>query len=334
MINLQQIEAGLKMVDEQIRMLSSMIPLLREIRQSIDEIKRGQERQYSYELQKVSVAVGELTSQFVRYGVPNADRYQKEFEELRSSINRDDWPNAVDPELICDNEEKTAERSAGILDLLIGEHLKGKSFLDYGCGDGSVVFTARSHETRLSIGYDIDLSKIKYEGEFTSEFEEIKRKGPYDVILIHDVLDHAIKLDPIQILIQAKSVLAYGGRIYVRNHPWCSRHGAHLYEKKNKAFLQLVFDSSELVRIGGLVPEQNVKIMRPIETYRHWFVESGLTIVCETPIRDAIEPFFRTPSIATDRIKAHFEDEADMKNQLEISFVEYILRDDSAHHLI
>ena len=50
----------------------------------------------------------------------------------------DRWPEAVNPNLICDinSDEDKSERGRGIIDILIEEDLKDLKFLDFGCGEG------------------------------------------------------------------------------------------------------------------------------------------------------------------------------------------------------
>lgn len=335
MFDLQKIEEISKGVDEHLRKLESMMGLMREIKYSLDELRHAQERIYSFELQKVKIEVSDLSEQLRKHGLPQTDKYGKEIQELRKILENEDWPIAVEPECICDTEEKVYKRADIILDIVIGEHLKNKRFLDYGCGSGHTVLKAKEREASLALGYDVDLSKVKLNySDFTCDFKVVKQNAPFDIILLNDVLDHAVVIDPIQILLQVKSVLSPKGRVFVRNHPWTSRHGGHLYEKKNKAFLHLIFDSVELSRIGGLECEPNIKVRDPIATYRHWFNETGFKIISELPIKEKIESFFTNPSLVNERIKKLFDNDTKMKNELEISFVEYVLECDSNEHII
>lgn len=326
MFDLQKIEEISKGVDEHLRKLESMIGLMREIKNSLDEMRHSQERNYLFELQKLRIELGNIGDQLKNNGIAQSDKYGREIQEIRNILNSEEWPIAVDPESICDTPEKASERAENILDIVIGEHMKNKKFLDYGCGEGHTIQKAQEREALITIGYDVDISKINFEkNNFTNDFSVVKTMAPFDIILLHDVLDHAVIIDPIQILNQVKSVLSPKGKIYIRNHPWTSRHGGHLYTKKNKAFLHLSLDSVELMRIGGLECDVNIKVKNPLETYRYWFEEAGLKIINEYIIREKVEDFFTKPSLINERIKKNFDNEISMINQLEISFVEYIL---------
>jgi 2-polyprenyl-3-methyl-5-hydroxy-6-metoxy-1,4-benzoquinol methylase len=320
MLDMNKIEEICAGVDEHLRRLEAFAGQLRDIKSSLDELRLGQERQYMHELKSLRREFGDITEQLAKRGLPRANEYERELQEVRQLIDSPEWPAAIDPELICITDEMAAVRAGSILDLLVAEHLKGKRFLDYGCGAGHTVAAALSREAAVAVGYDVAPAP-----GVTTNFEGVRSNAPYDAVLLHDVLDHAVVIDPIQILQQVKSLLAPRGRVYVRNHPWSSRHGGHLYTKKNKAFLHLVFDEIELTRIGGLACDHNVRVVSPLETYRHWFAEAGFRVLSEIPIRDAVEPFFLLPSAVNTRVARHFPNAAAMQAHLEVSMVEYVL---------
>jgi len=114
--------------------------------------------------------------------------------------------------------------------------LFNKNFLDFGCGDGSCVTIAKDI-ARTAIGYDCvkndcwRLEKL----DCTDDLNIVKARGPYDIILLHDVLDHTP--DPDKILETVYQLLSEDGIVFVRNHPWTSIHGGHLYYSINKAFV-------------------------------------------------------------------------------------------------
>jgi SAM-dependent methyltransferase len=326
MLDLEKIDQILKTADEHLRKLESQAGLIREVVSALNEIRHAQEKNYLYELQRLRLDFAEVVDQLKKRGLSQSDKYEKELQEIRTILDTHEWPIAVDHSCICDDEGKAVLRADSILDLLVGEHMKDKRFLDYGCGKGHVVMRAKTRDTRLSFGYDVDLSQCTFPREFfASHFEKVREQAPFDIVLLHDVLDHAVLMDPIQILMQVKSVLAPRGRVYVKNHPWSSRHGGHLYLQKNKAYLHLVLDSVELSRAGGLQCEPNVRVLKPLETYRHWFSQAGFHVASEIPILDQVEPFFTDPGIINNRLKAHFDNQATMINHLSVSFAEYIL---------
>ena len=332
---IKQLSVGL---DIHLRKLETFIPVLRDIKASLDELLHAQENKYLYELGKLRREIINVNEELKKRGLPFANEYELELQGLKEMLDSGDWPAAVDPEQICadDDSEKKVIRANNILDLIVVENLKDKKFLDYGCGSGEVVLEASKKEAN-AIGYDINPSKFEPHDLLTADFEAIRKLAPFDVILVHDVLDHIEHIDPLQALFQIKEVLSPHGRVYVRNHPWSSRHGGHLYNTKNKAFMHLVFDEIELTRIGGYATDYNIRVTDPLGTYRYWFNETGFSIKEEYPIIHEVEKFFTQPSIVWEKLKHHWPDSETQINFLEIEFVEYILEIDKKeidHNLI
>lgn len=242
-----------------------------------------------------------------------------ELTNLRMLARSDAWPEAVPPDLICaDNEKGTQAR--GILREFITTSIQNKRFLDFGCGEGYITKSAKKDFGALfSVGYDIKQNSLWDETAiFSNDFKKIKEHAPYDVIMAFDVLDHA--KNPIEALKQMKLVREQiYGRIFVRFHPWTSRHGSHLYKDLNKAYLHLIFDDKELASLGLMNQETN-KSINPLEEYRIWIKEAGLTVLEEKPIIQPIEIFFTKNPILARRIK-NYNNEI-----MELQFVDYILK--------
>lgn len=310
-------------IDEHLRKLEGMIGVLREIKASLDEQRHAREDQYAYEQKQLRREIEDLTGTLRRYGLPQYNQYERKLNEVREMIDNPTYPIAVDPDCMCTTEEMAQECAEGIIFQLVIDNLQGKKFLDYGCGAGHVVKEASRNEA-IAVGYDINQS-FKSE-QILCHFNEVVEKGPYDVILMNDVLDHIVSIDPIQALQQAKRVLAPNGKIIVHNHPWCSRHGGHLYLQKNKAFLHLVLDEIELARSHGINSEPIQRITTPLETYAYWFKEAGLKVESEYTKINKVERIFLDPSPLHDRIKSRWNNEENIEKHMEISFVDYVLR--------
>lgn len=312
-------------LDDHLRKLEGMTGILREVKATLEELRLSQEQNYLYELQKVKREILDLTSELRKHGLPESSQYERELSAIREFLTNGEWPLAVDPSCIANNEEKINKRADAVLDMFVGS-VKGKKFLDYGCGDGINIEKALQREADLAVGYDVDPSKTKLESPlFEHNFEKIRSMGPFDVVLINDVLDHIVMIDPIQAMRQVRSVVAPKGRVFLRCHPWSSRHGGHIYMRENKAFLHLIFDQTELLRIGGWSADHNIKVINPIDTYRFWFSSSGFKIKSEIPIVNKVEEFFLKPSIINERLIKIWPNEEEMRKNLEISFVEYVL---------
>lgn len=82
-----------------------------------------------------------------------------EFEILKAFLNSGEWPQAVNPEVICsvNSKEDKLERAEGILNIVVNADLIGKKFLDFGTGEGHVPFKAQEQKVKLSVGYDLDI---------------------------------------------------------------------------------------------------------------------------------------------------------------------------------
>ncbi|NBT57225.1 methyltransferase domain-containing protein [bacterium] len=238
---------------------------------------------------------------------------EAEFKVLKGLLESDQWPEAVFSLQIADenSESDKAERAEGIADILLPP-FSGKKFLDFGCGEGHVAKYVSS-EAAVSVGYDITRShssKIDWENKkdnllLTTDFNKATSEGPYDIVMIYDVLDHS-SVDLSEILEKAKSVLAEDGKIYLRCHPWTGRHGGHAYRKINKAFVHLVFKEDELEEMGVKL-EWNRKILFPIGTYNKAIEEAGLVRESEPEVdTQEVESFFEENPLVKSRILAAF----------------------------
>ena len=235
----------------------------------------------------------------------------------------EEWPEAAPQFLICeDSETDKLERAEGILDY-IGDDLKGKKVLDFGCGEGHV--SDKAAETALlSVGYDLIQPSFNSNKEnciLTSDFSKVTENGPYDLIVLYDVLDHC--QDVVDALNQVKSVSHPKTKIFVRCHCWMSRHGAHLYKQLNKAWVHVFFTKEELAEMG-LKMDFTRKYFAPMNEQNSWFKKAGLTVVSSDVIKSAVEPFFRRPELAK-RIPAEYGKEFP-EWQMSQTFNDYVLK--------
>ena len=167
----------------------------------------------------------------------------------------------------------------------------------------------------------------------TSDFEEVTRHGPYDVILLYDVLDHIIDEDPQTIKESIYGVLKDNGKVHIRCHPWCSKHGTHAYKSLNKAYIHLFFSPEDLAGMGiRTIPTR--KIIHPITTYDDWFSKAGFKKIESNVLRDNVEPFFEQEDVLCKIIKDHWKDSYEERLssgkvfprfQLEASFLDFVL---------
>ena len=118
------------------------------------------------------------------------------------------------------NDDECYERADYILNDVVKFDLKGKKFLDFGCGAGHVADLA-SKVAASAYGFDISRHKNEIWNSnsinITSNWSNILSNGPYDLILAYDVFDHS--KSPMNDLIRLFSVLKPGGKAFFRLHP-------------------------------------------------------------------------------------------------------------------
>ena len=226
------------------------------------------------------------------------DKFSDDAKPLVELLFSADWPEAVADFLICqDLEEEKQERAEGILEF-IGENYFNKKVLDFGTGEGHVA-KELAKTASLAVGYDIKKSgSLPWEMNnnllLTTDFNEVAAKGPYDLVILYDVLDHCV--DPIDALKKVASVVNSESKVFIRFHSWMSRHATHLYKKINKAWIHLVFTDEEFA-LMGIKQDFVYKYFLPIITQTQWIELCGFTIINQDLVRTNVEPFFWRPEI-------------------------------------
>jgi 2-polyprenyl-3-methyl-5-hydroxy-6-metoxy-1,4-benzoquinol methylase len=249
--------------------------------------------------------------------------------EIKSLLDSAEWPAAVAPQLICDddNEQDKFNRAKGIISVYLDELVENKKFLDFGTGQGHLPLAAKLNQAKVAVGYDLhDNFTVANDTDLTltTNWQTVMHHGPYDIITVFDVADHLINETMVNVLLNLKTVLAEGGKIYVRYHPSISRHGGHLYKKINKAFAHLILSDEQ---IKGLlpqyVPEKINPVVDPIRSYSPLPAMAGLKIHKEKIQETEVEPFFEQKIIA-DKILANTGLTTLPKMQMKIDFVDHV----------
>jgi hypothetical protein len=266
-------------------------------------------------------------------------RMPNDANDLEAIIKSEFWPEAIENQTIVRSEEAIKRRAKSI----IGSFARAcgsTKLLDYGCGNGSCVDAANSLPSRINhvnasspitVGYDINRHADweKSSSLITDDFGTVMDYGPYDMILLYDVIDHIEENKINDVITLLRSVSNKGAYWKVRCHPWTSIHGGHLYENLNRAYAHLFMTEDQLSKFKT---EFVRKIYNPIETYNRLWNQHELTVVesniHKTNIND-IEAFFSE----TDILK-HLNQNIDIKKTikdsiLQIEFVDYTLRADS-----
>jgi len=246
----------------------------------------------------------------------------EEIEYLESKLS--DWPEAVASAMICDDtsEQDKTERAIAIIEEFVGDsnlltHLK---VLDFGCGEGHVAKKMAESGAQISMGYDIVTPGVPSEGAYvaTTSWEDVLKQAPYDLILLYDVIDHVIDVQ--DVLLKIKSVVKFNTIVIMRCHPWCSRHGGHLYKQLNKAYSHMVFTSEELASMQCVV-DNGIKIAHPSKEYKSLFEQAGLKILQQDVITEEMDKVLFNDPIIRKRLKASNVE----KSEAEISFIDFRL---------
>lgn len=246
--------------------------------------------------------------------------------KLKSFLYGETWPAANDPEYEanCDFVKKAFLDS----ELTNRTISKNEKFLDYGCGNGNCISTIAQNYDCKCFGYDIfqhenwaNLENIN----FTNSYEELMSSGPYDVVMINDVLDDVRGESPVVFLNKISSVTSADAEFYVRCCPWISISGNEICTKLNKAFVHLVFTEEELNDIDPLVSNHRFPITTPIKTYANYFEKSKLKIVYAKKTIINVDQFFKNNFFIRDRIIENTKCKEFPEYQMSIKFIDYLL---------
>ena len=236
------------------------------------------------------------------------------------------WPKLSDCHLLYNiNSDDLRKKNLSIIDII--DHPTEKvsikendKFLDYGCGEGFCLPLISEIYGCSCFGYDIIKSKFWSDSKkikFFSSFEKILENGPYDSIMIHDVLDKVEKESPIQFLKNVSSLLARDGKIYMRCYPWISMQGGDLSRKTDRAFAHLVFkENSE---------DNNLFVVNPLKTYANFFSMSNLKMIYARKSFDFLNSFFKENDFIKSRIIKNTGQRDLPEFQMSIKFIDYCL---------
>ena len=251
-------------------------------------------------------------------------------KHIRDLMGIDCWPEAVPDELLAGpSDADQIKRADAVLDMMVDRDFAGLNFLDFGCGEGWIAKQALERGAAESAGYDIKKNEKWSEingPQFTHIYNELKRNH-YDVIFLYDVLDHC--QNPEETMKQVRNLLKNNGSVYVRVHPWTSKHASHVYKQGlNKAYIHLFLNWEELHDQTGEEPMFTRKELKPLEAYHWWF--DKFDIKKERVIESPVSDFFFVPAFK-DLLAIEqniYEAGVDIDHLLElmkIDFIDYVL---------
>jgi 2-polyprenyl-3-methyl-5-hydroxy-6-metoxy-1,4-benzoquinol methylase len=250
-------------------------------------------------------------------------------KHIESLMAIDCWPEAVPQFLVAKDAsaEDQMNRANAVLDMLLDRPVENLSFLDFGCGDGWIVQEIIKRGVSEAIGYDIK-PNANWENlqnvSFTQNFAELKNNH-YDVIFLYDVLDHCE--DPLFIMDQIKKLIKPSGTVYVRCHPWTSKHATHLYKQGiNKAYLHLFLSYNEIKELISQEPMFTRNEKNPIKAYHWWFHD--FLIKKERLVKEPVSDFFYVPAfkeLVANEQQIPLEEMDQFVKQFEVQFIDYCL---------
>ena len=236
------------------------------------------------------------------------------------------WPEAVPTTFIVRPGQRPAAtmRARQIIDQLAGD-LSGLNMLDYGCGEGWTAAVAADQAATV-VGYDPTPSPV-WETLIRDnlKFATSPGNGPYDIILCYDVLDH-VEEPQAEVMARLHRLLSPEGVLYLRLHPWTSRHGAHQYEGNgnNLAYWHLAAEPAE-VAAAVMVPPY--RVIRPLAIYEALVRDAGFKVLERRIDSHEPEPYFADATLDAIIRNTWGQIDADQAHKImAIQHVDYLLR--------
>lgn len=260
---------------------------------------------------------------------PDNSHIEARKKHVKDLMAIDCWPQAVPSYSVGPvTESDQINRARAVLDFTIGNSIEGMRFLDYGCGDGYIASEASLRGCAEVVGFDLTPSECwgKFQGvQYTTKAQDLK-KHHYDLVFLYDVLDHAH--DPEALVSHIKELVKPTGFVYVRFHPWTSKHGSHLAKiGLNKSFIHLFLTYEELTELG-YQPIFTRMEKSPLEAYHYWFRDFEIQHKRIEKAKE-INPFFHVDAfkellsteqgIALDKID-------DFLDLMRVDFVDFVFK--------
>lgn len=252
-------------------------------------------------------------------------------KHLESLMAIDCWPESVPEHLMAGpTDEDQKKRARAVLDMMLDRSMEELNFLDFGCGEGWIANEALKRGCKLSTGYDItpndNWEKLDQGAQFTSVYNEVP-KDHYDVIFLFDVLDHCF--EPEEVMGQIYDCIKGTGVVYVRCHPWTSRHATHLWKKGiNKAYLHLFYTWEEMHALLGESPTFTRPEKDPLAAYAAWF-KPHFNVVKMRPIEEPVSEFFHVPAfkeLIANEQELEPSEVDDFLEKMKLQFVDFVLQ--------
>lgn len=255
--------------------LDSIIFLAEGLRTRLDKPKTIYKTKEKKRIVKSLIGKRPLISENLEF-IPTMLNIPPPLSNIDELLADDKWPLAVPDNLLCKNEKEKRDKASSIISCIINVPLAKKKLLDFGCGNNFIVREARRRDA-VAFGYDI--KEVTGEHIFR-DFDEVKKNGPYDIILVYDVLDHLVDLNIQNAMNKIRELCNNNTQIFITTHPMHSRHGAHLHPDVNKAFVHLFKNNIE------------PNWFKDFGFYQSRFSKSGFCITNQIVRSDRLEKYF------------------------------------------
>ena len=251
----------------------------------------------------------------------------KDFNSLRQILKSDVWPESIPNKDEYDFQETFYKFITNIINLekldvlFLGSKEESELFFNFMLEKQSsktVCYFENKNPTLNA--QETNLSKLI----ITSDFENVIKEGAYDVIICYDFIEHCTQT-PEKMLETIKSLRKSNGPIYIRTHPFSSRHHDHNYEYLNKAYTHLVFDDREKLKVGCLSGKKVCKELTTETEYFKLFYNLDLKINERHVIENIPENFFFENKLIFEKIKNSLNMEIVTPEEIGIEFIDYVL---------
>ncbi len=266
----------------------------------------------------LNIERGKLYTKHIKDVSFTIDYEDKSF--IKDLVFSDKWPNAVDPSHIVVTSAAKKQRAQDIINYFVVVNIDNKRLLDYGCDQGYCVIAAKNKKC-VAYGYDPTLPSN--DSIITSNKSYIFSHSPYDIIMLYDTLDH-IGPDQLDENIKFIKTLTHNGTtIYIRTHPYTSRHGGHSYLTHNKAFIHLFMDQ-QTMKDRKVHCDNDLRVIDPLTFYDDLFIKHGFKILSKNILRTAVEPIIK---LVAPSLKLTYDQ--DLIHVMDIDFIDYVLQPDN-----
>lgn len=255
----------------------------------------------------------------------------KDFTSLRQILKSDVWPKSVNLDNFDEKEylEKFLVNVINIdnLDVLyLGKY--PETFQNY-VKDKNPSKAVAYYEESTKLNKNNNYKKDFYESSTlisTTNFNDVIKEAPYDVIIIYDFIEHTnIQMPVDKILGMIKNLRKNNGPIYFRAHPFCSRFHDHNNYHSNKAYSHLVFSEKEKLKIGCLSGQRPCRELLTETDYFKLFFDQELEIKERKLIEHSPEKFFFEQKLIAERIKDTLNTEIITPEEIGLEFIDYVL---------